>query len=53
MYNSMSKENCRNPKKEKRNEKGYFTAACIDDAKCIGCAMCAIMCPDCAIVVEK
>ena len=39
--------------KEKRNKKGYFTAACTDDAACIGCAMCAMMCPDCAITVEK
>lgn len=39
--------------KTKRNQKGYFTAECIDDAACIGCAMCATMCPDCAIMVEK
>ncbi len=39
--------------KEKRNKKGYFYAVCTDDASCISCAMCAIMCPDCAIVVEK
>ncbi len=39
--------------KEKRNEKGYFTAVCIDDAACISCAMCAIICPDCAIRITK
>lgn len=39
--------------KEKRNKKGYFYAVCTDESVCIGCAMCGIMCPDCAIVVEK
>lgn len=39
--------------KEKRNKKGYFYAVCTDDNSCIGCAMCGIMCPDCAIIVEK
>ena len=39
--------------KEKRNKKGYFYAVCTDDSACIGCAMCGMMCPDCAIIVEK
>ncbi|HBN11374.1 MAG TPA: 2-oxoacid:acceptor oxidoreductase, partial [Ruminococcus sp.] len=26
---------------------------CTDNDACVGCAMCAIMCPDCAIIVEK
>lgn len=39
--------------KEKRNQKGYFTSHCIDDAACISCAMCAMMCPDCAITVAR
>ena len=39
--------------KEKRNEKGYFTAVCTDQDACISCAMCAMMCPDCAIQIEK
>lgn len=39
--------------KEKRNEKGYFTAACTDQGACIACAMCAMICPDCAIHIEK
>ena len=38
---------------EKRNKEGVFTAYCTDESACIGCAMCAMMCPDCAIVVEK
>ena len=38
---------------EKRNEKGYFTAVCTDQDACISCAMCAMMCPDCAIQIEK
>ncbi len=39
--------------KEKRNEKGYFTAICTDEAACTACGMCAMICPDCAVVVEK
>jgi 2-oxoglutarate ferredoxin oxidoreductase subunit delta len=34
---------------EKRNSKGFHTAACTDDNACTGCAICATMCPDCAI----
>lgn len=37
----------------KLNNKGYHTAHCIDLTKCIACAMCATMCPDVAIIVEK
>ena len=33
--------------------KGYHPAECIDQSQCIGCALCARMCPDCAITVEK
>ena len=39
--------------KEKRNAKGYFTAICTDQNACISCAMCAMIRPDCAILVEK
>ena len=39
--------------KEKRNAKGYFTAICTEQNACISCAMCAMICPDCAILVEK
>jgi 2-oxoglutarate ferredoxin oxidoreductase subunit delta len=35
------------------NQKGYHTAHCAAMAECIGCAFCATMCPDVAIVVEK
>ena len=38
---------------EKINEKGYHPARITDIDKCISCAMCALMCPDCAITVEK
>ena len=38
---------------ENRNAKGYFTARCTDDAACISCAMCALICPDCVIRVER
>jgi len=36
-----------------RNKKGYYFAVCTDDSACISCAMCAMMCPDCAITVNK
>ena len=39
--------------KEHRNEKGYFTAECTDQDACISCAMCAMICPDCAITIQK
>ena len=35
------------------NDKGYHPALLIKPDECIGCAMCAMMCPDCAIVVER
>ena len=35
------------------NKKGYNPAHCVEPEHCIGCAFCAIMCPDVAIIVEK
>lgn len=35
------------------NAASYRTAACTDEAACIGCAFCALMCPDAAIEVYK
>ena len=35
------------------NEKGYHPAHLTDEAKCVSCALCALMCPDVAIRVEK
>lgn len=35
------------------NNKGYFVAEVVEMDKCIGCAFCATMCPDCVITVEK
>lgn len=37
----------------KLNNKGYHPAHVFDIEKCIACAMCAMMCPDVAITVEK
>ena len=39
--------------KTKMNQNGYYIAESINPQDCIGCTFCAIMCPDCAIVVEK
>ena len=39
--------------KEKINKKGHSPAEITDESKCIGCACCAMMCPDCVITVEK
>lgn len=38
---------------DKINKKGHNPAVLIDEAACIGCASCAIMCPDCVITVER
>ena len=39
--------------KHRMNANGYFVAEAVNKQNCIGCAFCAIMCPDCAIEVEK
>lgn len=38
---------------DRLNAKGFHPAAVEDMGSCIGCAFCAMMCPDCAITVEK
>lgn len=35
------------------NSKGYHSVMCVDMSKCIGCASCYQMCPDCVITVER
>ena len=35
------------------NAKGYYPAEVLEMDKCIGCANCARMCPDCVITVER
>ena len=35
------------------NKKGHSPAVITDQGACIGCASCAIMCPDCVITVER
>lgn len=39
--------------KDRLNAKGYHPAAADDQTNCISCAMCAMMCPDVAIKVER
>lgn len=38
---------------EKMNKKGFRPAQILEMDKCVGCASCAIICPDCVIEVEK
>ncbi len=38
---------------DRLNAKGYHPAYCTDPAACIACAMCATMCPDVVIRIEK
>lgn len=38
---------------EKLNSKGVKPAQFKKDAECLGCAMCAIICPDCCIEVYQ
>lgn len=38
---------------DKFNSKGQHPAEQIDPSRCIGCQLCAIMCPDAAISVYK
>ena len=35
------------------NAAGHHPVHCVDESACIACASCAIMCPDCVIIVEK
>ena len=35
------------------NAKGYHPSTMKDLSQCVGCASCAIMCPDVAITVER
>lgn len=39
--------------KDKLNPKGYHPASAERQEDCISCAMCATMCPDVAIKVER
>ncbi|MEG1529409.1 MAG: 4Fe-4S binding protein [Clostridia bacterium] len=39
--------------KTESNGNGYFVVEELDASKCIACAFCATMCPDCVITVEK
>lgn len=39
--------------KDKINAKGHHPAELTEPEKCVGCASCAMMCPDCIITVER
>ena len=39
--------------KDKINKKGHHPVEAANIEKCIACAFCATMCPDCIITVEK
>ncbi len=39
--------------KTRLNGKGHTPVELKEPEKCIGCASCAIMCPDCVITVER
>lgn len=39
--------------KTRLNKKGFHPAAICEPEKCIGCAMCAMICPDICIKVER
>ncbi|MBQ1771109.1 MAG: 4Fe-4S binding protein [Clostridia bacterium] len=39
--------------KNRLNGKGHAPVELTDPDACIGCASCAIMCPDCVIKVER
>jgi 2-oxoglutarate ferredoxin oxidoreductase subunit delta len=38
---------------EESNDNGYFVVENFNPEECIGCANCAVMCPDCVIEVER
>ena len=35
------------------NHKGHSPVECVKPEACVGCASCALMCPDCVITVER
>lgn len=39
--------------KTRMNDKGYHPAGLKPDGECVACGCCALMCPDCAITIEK
>lgn len=39
--------------RDQMNKKGHHPAQITDEKACVGCASCAIMCPDCVITVER
>ena len=49
----LSGEELKGLSQDKINQKGHHPAEITDQEKCICCAFCATMCPDCIIEVER
>lgn len=50
---SICKNNVIQLNTRKTNEKGYYTAYAAAPENCTCCTFCALMCPDCAISIER
>lgn len=37
----------------KLNRRGVHPVVCKDEASCVACGMCVLVCPDCGIEVQK
>ena len=38
---------------EKANSKGYYYVEAADEAACVGCALCGVVCPDIALRIYR
>jgi 2-oxoglutarate ferredoxin oxidoreductase subunit delta len=37
----------------KKNKRGYLCAAAAEPGACVGCLKCAVVCPECSIIIVK